>query len=122
MNPLMQINELNMNKKKIIKRIVSLIFGIVLISCIFIVFSSDTEQRVASINKFLNSNYLFFLVIRFVIYCSVGLILFKYKIAIKAKSEFQKQKYYNSLFIRTGIICVVLICFNEIMLFMRLMG
>ncbi|MWP61589.1 hypothetical protein [Gilliamella sp. Pas-s25] len=111
-----------MNKKKVIKFVVSLVFLLGLLCCILSVFSFETEHKVASINEFLNGNYCFFLVMRLVIYCFVGFVLFKFKITIKAKVKTEKQNDYNKLFFRTSIICVVLICFNETMLFMHLMG
>ncbi|WP_267359823.1 hypothetical protein [Gilliamella sp. B2717] len=111
-----------MNKKKAIKFVISLFILLGLLCCIVSIFSFETEHKVASINGFLNNNYCFFLVIRLVIYCFIYFLLFKFKQMIKTKIKNEKQKDYNKLFFKTSIICVVLICFNETMLFMRFMG
>ena len=111
MNLLMLINkEIDMNKKII--KTVSLLFGFSLLILLY-VFFPGTEQKVASINNFLNGNYYLFLVIRFVIYTFLICLLIKFKITIKTKVNSQ-------LFFRTSKLCFFLICFNEIMLFIRM--
>jgi hypothetical protein len=109
-----------MNKKKIIKLTISLIFLLGLICCILSVFSL-TERKVVSINVFLSSNYYFFLVMRLCIYCFTGFLLLKLKKMIKTKVVTTEKKiYYNRLVFRISMLCVALICFNEVMLFIKM--
>jgi len=89
-----------------------LIIFFLLVSSIF-----TTEQDVYSLNKYLSEKYLYFMVLRVVTYSIIFVICFKIRSRIKAKS-----KYHYKSFKFTCLVSSVFIIFNEIMLYIRLIG
>lgn len=93
------------------------IIGIVVIVAVFLFLITlfSTGQRIHSLNAFLSAGYVYFLLLRIVIY---GIVIY---MCLKMKPKIKPTRYYRT-FIRTCYACMVFVLFNEVMLYIRLMG
>lgn len=97
----------------LLKAVIGSVFMVILLFFIISIF--ETEQRVNSLNSFLSKEYVYFLLFRLVIYGGVVFMCLKMKPKIKSTA------YYNT-FVRTCFACIAFVSFNEVMLYIRLMG
>ncbi|WP_141672957.1 hypothetical protein [Gilliamella sp. wkB18] len=89
--------------------------AIITVIALGVLFLLSTEQRIHSMNEFLSDGYLYFLLMRLIIYGVATVFI------LKISRKIRSTLYYKS-FLRTCFVCIVFVCLNEVMLYIRLMG
>ncbi|WP_392562251.1 hypothetical protein RHO12_01825 [Orbus sturtevantii] len=97
-------------------RLKVMIGTLIIVAILFFLISIfSTQERVYSLNAFLSSAYWYFLLFRLVIYG--GMI----GMCVKMKRKIKPTPYYRS-FIKVCAMCLAFVFFNEVMLYIKLMG
>jgi len=110
------VNTKHQKRRKWVRALKGVIVIIALIALFFVLMSVfSTEQRVHSLNAFLANGYWYFLLFRLAIY---GIVIV---VCLKVKPKIKPTPYYKK-FVRTGYLCMAFVLFNEVMLYIRLMG
>ncbi|WP_392564328.1 hypothetical protein RHO13_01780 [Orbus wheelerorum] len=110
------VNDQRQKPRKWARSLKGVLVLLTIIALLFVLMSVfSTQERVYSLNAFLSRGYWYFLLFRLVIYG--GMI----GMCVKMKRKIKPTPYYRS-FIKVCAMCMAFVFFNEVMLYIKLMG